>query len=65
MKPHNKHAAANIKTGGYGEDTKLDLLNAIENERTQNNIHHNGVGAIRVESNGGRSSRNSLNIPSR
>ena len=25
MKPHNKHAAANIKTGGYGEDTKLDL----------------------------------------
>ena len=30
MKPHNKHAAANIKTGGYGEDTKLDL---IENEQ--------------------------------
>ena len=26
MKPHNKHAAANIKTGGYGEDTKLDRL---------------------------------------
>jgi len=23
--PHNKHAAAIIKTGGYGEDTKLDL----------------------------------------
>ncbi len=42
-----------------------ELLNAIENERTRNNIHHNGVGAIRVESNDGRSSRNSLNIPSR
>ena len=25
MTPHNKHAAAIIKTGGYGEDTKLDL----------------------------------------
>ena len=25
MTPHNKHAAAIIKTGGYGENTKLDL----------------------------------------
>ena len=33
MKPHNKHAAANIKTGGYGEDTKLDLKNSSWQQR--------------------------------
>ena len=33
MKPHNKHAAANIKTGGYGEDTKLDLKNSSSQQR--------------------------------
>ena len=31
--PHNKHAAAIIKTGGYGEDTKLDLKNSSWQQR--------------------------------